>query len=39
MLKGGGGGGGGGGVQAYIFGNSDFEIWVEREGQDTSRRF
>ena len=31
--------GGGGGVQAYNFGNFDFDIWVEGEGQDTSRRF
>ena len=25
---------GGGGVQAYNFGNFEFEIWVEEEGQD-----
>ena len=34
-----GGGGGGRWVQAYNFGNFDFEIWVEGEGQDTSRLF
>ena len=34
-----GGGGGGGGVQAYDFGNFDYEIRVEGEGQDTSRLF
>ena len=27
---------GGGGVQAFNFGKYDFEILVEREGQDTS---
>ena len=27
------------GVQAYNFGNFDFNIWVEGEGQDTSRKF
>ena len=32
-------GGGGGGVQAYNFGNFDYEIRVEVEGQDTSRLF
>ena len=32
-------GGGGGGVQAYNFGNFDYEIRVEGEGQDTSRLF
>ena len=32
-------GGGGGGIQAYNFGNFDFEIWVEGESQDTSRHF
>ena len=31
--------GGGGGVQAYNFGNFDYEIRVEGEGQDTSRLF
>ena len=33
------GGGGGRGVQAYNFGNFNFEIRVEREGQDMSRVF
>ena len=28
-----------GGVQAYNFGNFNYEIRVEGEGQDTSRRF
>ena len=27
------------GVQAYNFGNFHYEIWVEGEGQDTSRLF
>ena len=31
--------GGGGGVQAYNFGNFNYEIRVEGEGQDTSRLF
>ena len=31
--------GGGGGVQAYNFGNFEFEIRVEEEGQDTSQLF
>ena len=31
--------GGGGGVQAYKFGNFNYEIRVEGEGQDTSRLF
>ena len=35
----GGGGGGGGGVQAYNFGNFNYEIRVQWEGQDTSRLF
>ena len=39
LLRGGGGGGGGVGVQAYNFGNFDYEIRVEGEGQDTSRLF
>ena len=30
---------GGGGDQAYNFGNFDYEIRVEGEGQDTSRIF
>ena len=30
---------GGGGVQAYKFGNFDFEILIEREDQDTSQLF
>ena len=38
-IKGGGGGGGGGGVQGYNFGNFNYEIRVEKEGQDTSRLF
>ena len=29
----------GGGVQAYNFGNFNYEIQVEGEGQDTSRLF
>ena len=33
------GGGGAGEVQAYNFGNFDFEIRVEGECQDTSRNF
>ena len=32
-------GGGGGGVQAYYFGNFQYEIRVEGEGQDTPRLF
>ena len=32
-------GGGGGGVQAFNFGNFNFEIRVKGEGQDTSRFF
>ena len=32
-------GGGGGGVQAYNFGNFNYEIRVDGEGQDTSRIF
>ena len=32
-------GGGGGGVQAYNFGNLNYVIRVEGEGQDTSRNF
>ena len=39
LLLRGGGGGGGGGIQAYNFGNFDYEIRVEGEGQDTSRLF
>ena len=31
--------GGGGGVQAYNFGNFNYEIPIEGEGQDTSRIF
>ena len=31
--------GGGGGVQAYNFGNFNYVIRVEGEGQDTSRLF
>ena len=34
-----GGGGGGGGVQGYNFGNFNYEIRVEEEGEDTSRLF
>ena len=32
-------GGGGGGVQAYHFGQNDFELGVGGEGQDTSQHF